>query len=336
MDISLRSKKKPKRLSLKQQKKIVQLFNNLYASGFTLSETITFLERSHMLKKPITNQMKAGLLSGLSLSHIFSSIGFSDNVVTQIALADSHGNVQKSLSKIDAYLENIILVKKKLIEVATYPMVLLGFMMLIMMGLKNYMLLDVENGNLATRIISQFPNVFFAVLLILIGLIIVGYGLSHRLGKMKLYRFLSRIPFLGGFIQCYLSALFAREWGNLIGQGIELSVVVKLMQEQKSLLFQEIGQELEKALLSGMTFHEKIASYPFFVKELSLIIEYGQIKSKLGLELEIYAQELWRLFFNKVTKATQLIQPIVFLFVAIVIVMIYAAMLLPIYQTLEV
>ena len=66
------------------------------------------------------------------------------------------------------------------------------------------------------------------------------------------------------------------------------------------------------------------------------MIEYGEVKSKLGNELEIYAEEIWEHFFAKLKKATQFVQPLIFVFVAIVIVMIYAAMLLPIYQNMEV
>lgn len=62
------------------------------------------------------------------------------------------------------------------------------------------------------------------------------------------------------------------------------------------------------------------------------MIEYGDIKSKLGQELDIYSQESWETFFSQLNRATQWIQPIIFLVVAVVIVMIYAAILLPIYQ----
>lgn len=64
------------------------------------------------------------------------------------------------------------------------------------------------------------------------------------------------------------------------------------------------------------------------------MIEYGEIKSKLGRELDIYAQESWELFFSQLYQATQLIQPLVFLLVAVIIVIIYAAILLPIYQNM--
>ncbi|WP_373761117.1 type II secretion system F family protein, partial [Streptococcus ferus] len=59
-------------------------------------------------------------------------------------------------------------------------------------------------------------------------------------------------------------------------------------------------------------------------------------KAKLGSELIFYAEEIWERFFSSIQKAIQLIQPLVFIFVAIVIVLIYVAMLLPIYQNMEV
>ena len=66
------------------------------------------------------------------------------------------------------------------------------------------------------------------------------------------------------------------------------------------------------------------------------MIEYGEIKSKLGSELEVYAEKTWEEFFLRINRATNFIQPLVFIFVALVIVLFYAAMLLPIYQNMEV
>ena len=106
--------------------------------------------------------------------------------------------------------------------------------------------------------------------------------------------------------------------------------IVELMQRQKSRLFQEIGKDMQEALLSGQSFHQKVLDYPFFLRELSLMIEYGEVKSKLG----IYAEETWQNFFSQLTQATQLIQPLVFVFVASIIVLIYVAMLLPMYQNM--
>ena len=287
-----------------------------------------------MLSDIYVERMQESLLNGASLSIMMTDLGFSDSIVTQIALADTHGNSQKSLLKIESYLSSMSVVRKKLIEVATYPLILLLFLILIMLGLKNYLLPQLENQSVATQIITHFPTIFLISFLLIVVLLIGVLFYARNLSQINLYSRISRIPFVGSCVKLYLTAYYAREWGNLIGQGIELMEIVEIMQKQKSLLFQEIGKDMKEALLLGQAFHQKVLGYPFFLRELSLMIEYGEVKSKLGRELDIYAEETWQTFFGKLTQATQLIQPLVFIFVALVIILIYVAMLLPMYQNM--
>lgn len=267
---------------------------------------------------------------------MMAGIGFSDAVTTQLSLAELHGNLILSLEKISAYLENMRKVKKKLIEVSTYPLILLGFLVLIMLGLRNYLLPQMDAQNIGTQLISSFPQLFLVLGAGLVTFFLLGFLYYRQSGKIKVFRSLSHLPFGKGMIQAYLTAYYAREWGNLIGQGLELSQIFSMMQEQKSQLFQEIGRDLALSLDRGQSFSETVRGYPFFKKELPLMIEYGEVKSKLGSELEIYAEKTWEDFFRRVHKAMNVIQPLVFVFVALVIVLLYAAMLLPIYQNMEV
>ena len=236
---------------------------------------------------------------------MMAGIGFSDAVTTQLSLAELHGNLALSLEKISAYLENMRKVKKKLIEVSTYPLILLGFLVLIMLGLRNYLLPQMDAQNIGTQLINSFPQLFLALGAGLVTFFLLGFLYYRQSGKIKVFRTLAHLPFGKGMIQAYLTAYYAREWGNLIGQGLE-------------------------------SFAETVRGYPFFKKELPLMIEYGEVKSKLGSELEIYAEKTWEDFFRRVHKAMNVIQPLVFVFVALVIVLLYAAMLLPIYQNMEV
>ena len=64
----------------------------------------------------------------------------------------------------------------------------------------------------------------------------------------------------------YTTAYYAREWGNLLGQGIDLLDLVSLMQEQKSKLFRELGTDLEEALMLGQSFPDRIATHPFSLR----------------------------------------------------------------------
>ncbi|MGT2926582.1 competence type IV pilus assembly protein ComGB [Streptococcus cuniculipharyngis] len=323
---------------MKHQRKVIQLFNNLLGSGFNLTEIVDFLDRSQLIGSSYTETMRQELMAGGNLATIMGRLGFSDSVVTQLALANEHGDLGISMGKIEVYLTKLLLVRKKLLEVATYPLILLTFLTLIMIGLKSYLLPQLENGqeNIAAQLIASFPLIFLVSLVGAGLLAILIYAYSKRLTRIRLAELVSRLPFVGYFLRLYLTAYYAREWGNLIGQGIELVQLVNIMQAQQSKLFQEIGRELEASLLLGEEFHHKVLSYPFFLNELALMIEYGQVKSKLGRELTLYAEEVWERFFNKLAQATQFIQPLVFIMVALVVVMIYAAMLLPMYQNMEV
>ncbi|MDO5079613.1 MAG: competence type IV pilus assembly protein ComGB [Streptococcus minor] len=335
-DISIFGRQKPKKLSILGQRKVIQLFNNLFASGFHLSEIVDFLKRSHLLADSYITVLRQGLMAGKPFSALLSDLAFSDAVVTQISLAEIHGNTALSLRHIEDYLTKMAQVRKKLIEVATYPVILLGFLMVIMLGLKNYLLPQLEEGNVATSLVNHFPQIFLGALFFLACIVLISLIWMQQTSKVTVARVLSRMPFLGTYVKIYLTAYYAREWGNLIGQGLELGQIVDIMQEQKSALFQEIGRDLAQSFINGQSFCDQILTYPFFRRELSLIIEYGQAKSKLGAELSLYADECWEEFFTKVNRAMQLIQPLIFLFVALMIVLIYAAMLLPIYQNMEI
>ncbi len=245
-------------MPLARQRKVIELFNNLFASGFHLGEIVDFLKRSQLLADLYTQVLSDGLLAGKPFSSLLADLRFSDAVVTQVALAEVHGNTSLSLSHIQSYLENVSKVRKKLIEVATYPIILLGFLFLIMLGLKNYLLPQLEEGNAATMLINHLPTIFLSLCGLSLVAVLAGMVWFRKTNKIKAFSRLAALPFFGKLIQIYLTAYYAREWGSLIGQGLDLPQIVGLMQEQQSQLFREIGQDLEQSLSNGQSFHEHI------------------------------------------------------------------------------
>ena len=118
-----------------------------------------------LLEKDYVAQMRQGL-SGKSFSEMMNSLGFFKCYCDPLSLAEVHGNLHLSLGKIEEYLDNLAKVKKKLIEVATYPLILLGFLLLIMLGLRNYLLPQLDSSNIATQIIGNLPQIFLGLVLI--------------------------------------------------------------------------------------------------------------------------------------------------------------------------
>ena len=179
-------------------------------------EITSFLDRSHLLEKEYVSQMRLGLSQGKSFSEMMRTLGFSSAIVTQLSLAEVHGNLHLSLGKIEEYLDNLAKVKKKLIEVATYPVILLAFLLVIMLGLRNYLLPQLDSSNIATLVISNLPQIFLGLTLVVALAFLTGLIFYRKSRKIQVFSFLARIPFIGVFIQYYLTAYYAREWGNMI------------------------------------------------------------------------------------------------------------------------
>ncbi|MGT2676787.1 competence type IV pilus assembly protein ComGB [Streptococcus pseudoporcinus] len=333
-DISLRNKHSQKKLATKKQAKLIQLLHNLSQSGFNLAEMLAFLEKTQLLDQAYIDLLKTDLLNGYSLSEMMRHLGFPDGIITQLSLAEAHGNTKKCLGKIEDYMAQTQKIKQKTIEVVTYPIILITFLIVIVLGLRHYLMPQMEQEITLTYFLNNFP-VYLLSLSIIVLITVIALAIRWRkLKKMKQMIEYSRIPLLAPFLKLYMTAFYAREWGNLISQGIELSQIVTIMSTEKSDLIKEIGLDMKQSFLEGQSFHEKVKTYPFFSDELSLMIEYGEIKGKLGQELDIYGQLIWDAYFRKLLQATQIIQPFIFMIVALIIVMIYAAMLLPMYHTI--
>lgn len=308
---------------------------NLLNNGFHLGEVVDFLGRSNLVEREFVLKMQAGLLAGHSLSGILEDLNFSKNVVTQVALVDFHGNLAETLRLIELNLRKNLKVRRKLVAVATYPLILLLFLVGIMLGLKNYLLPQLEGEtNGAILLVNQFPLIFLSLIGFLLFLIGLSNWFFRRQSAISGARFLTKIPLVSNFVKLYLTAYFAREWGNLIAQGVDLRQICQLMENQQSRIFAEVGSKMSGELTAGVNFSETVQKRQIFTPELALMIEYGELKDKLGVELAIYADECWEQFFSKVDRAMQLIQPVIFIFVALMIVLLYAAMLLPIYSNM--
>ena len=312
------------------------LMHNLLSSGFNLSEMIHFLDRSKLVDQTFVTTMRTCLSDGQSLSQIFSTLQFSESVVTQVALSDHHGNLSQTLALITNNLTSKAQVRHKLIAVSTYPLILVVTLIVMMVGMKNYLLPQVGRENIASIVLHYLPTGILSLSGLLITAVLLFRLYFRKTSALRNFQKIGTLPCIGQFVKLYLTAFYAREWGNLIKHGLPLSQIVTLMVTQEDRLFREVGQDLLTTMQSGESFHKPIATYRFFTPELALIVEYGEMKAKLGDELLLYSELSWQSFFQRIDTLLNLIQPFIFLLVALMIVLIYAAMLLPIYAQMDV
>lgn len=321
----------------------VELLGELLEAGFTMQESLIFMKELLPKNRQGIDTLLQKLSLGESVHQGFASLGYKEKQVTQLYLANIHGDLVGTLRYIASQTKDERRQREQLSKVLAYPLLLIVFligMMLLMRVLLVPQLLLLNqtsqgNSHLLENMI-HFPLFLGGSMLVI--LFIAG-GIYWRLKKstaIKRSLFYSRLPLFSLFYRYYYTSFFANEWGILLKRGLELQVILKIMQVKGNAnLMMEVSQILDEGLAKGYPLHEEIGKWSFFTKEFATIIQRGEIKGKLGDELIVYAQRLWQELHKRLERIMLWIQPVTFIAVAILILVIYGALLLPIYQEMD-
>lgn len=335
-------KKRTIKLTKKQQFSFINLLSDLLKNGFTIQESLNFMEKSRTMPKKIIKFLIHLMKQGESFNRTLAFLGFDSLIITQIELAQKHGNLVQTLEMICSHMKLVTKQRQNFYKIISYPLLLLIFVGVILVGMRQFLIPQlittnmVKKNNFGIRFIQNSPHFFFGICIVGLILVVIIKVLLNRRQVIQRANFLTSLPLIGSFYANYYSAFFALEWGKLFSQGLEIKTVLQVMSKSNQLtLMKEVAKAIEKRAVYGVSFHELLREFHFFSLELATIIEQGEVKGNLGRELIIYSDLSFQQFFLKIEKAIQWIQPVIFLVVAILVVSVYAAMLMPIYGGMD-
>src|SRR5699024_4123873 len=179
----------------------------------------------------------------------------------------------------------------------------------------------------------------FVLIVIVLSLGLLAVTMKQTLKKQSALKravMLARLPLIGKLYTVYQTSYFALEWGKMFKQGVEIRPILAFMAEVEShSLVASLANDLNDKLTKGKLLAEELENYQFLLAEFSLIVMQGEVKGKLGEELLLYSQLLTKKMVETVERWIQWIQPVVFLFIAILIMAIYIALFLPMYGNIS-
>lgn len=233
-------------------------------------------------------------------------------------------------------------------QLLSYPVMLVIFIIGMLFAMR-YILLphirqittsNTDHLGLGTKLVMQLIDwspiiIVGSVIVIILAILGVRAYLSKRT-PLERQLFLTQLPVVGRLLQLARSQYLSYEWGQLIKHGVSIREIIRIMkQDENSLFLQELADNMEAQMLTGKSFYEVILSYEFLKEELAQIIQHGEVSSDLGKELMLYANQCEEDLKLKVERLMSFVQPVVFIGVAVMIVAIYAALLLPTFSLME-
>lgn len=332
-----------------EQAQFLKRTGELLSRGYSLAEAIESM--TFYLEKKRKDEVKRSLeklREGFPLYLILAELNFKKDLVSYVYFAEQHGGLARTLSEGSDMVLKREADYQRLKRLTAYPifLVLLTFILFFFV---NRILLPKFNSlfsdmNLAPNIFMEtiaaaatiLPFVLY-FLLSLIILLALYYVLSFKnLHSLKQKSRLVKLPFAGKFIRLFYSHYFSVQLSYLFSGGLSVLAALKVFEQNLHEPFsREIGKDLISKLAAGQNFDSAVGEYPFFEAELPRIIRHGQKNGKLDQELYFYSRHCLKDLEERMEKAMKTVQPILYSFIGLLVVSLYLAILLPMFQMMK-
>lgn len=326
------------RLSTKEVVNFTTELATLVESGLPLDRSLTILidltEDNRKLNTVVVNILER-IKAGKSLA---DSLEMETNVFTKFYLnmvraGEMGGDLGGVLHKLFDYLERSQNLKEKLTGALIYPAMLLIMSiasMLVMLVFVVPQFKDMfesagQNLPVPTQMVvavAEFIKSYWwlGVATVLITGQIIQWQLLNPVTKKKIDSYILKIPLIGEVLMVKEIAVFSRTLGTLLGNGVSILKSILIVREiiSNSFLIELIGKA-EMQIKQGMTLSLSLAEFNVFPKLAIQMIKMGEETGRLEEMLiklaDIYDKQL----SNSIQRMLSLLEPILIIFLGIMI-----------------
>jgi len=293
-------------------------------------------------------EIKAGVESGETFSDALRKHpDIFDNLFTNMIEAGEVGGIlDKILARLANYIEKALALKQKIKSAMTYPIVILVIAFVVVAGLLIFvipvfvsMFTDMGKEPPAlTLFVMHLSEIFQTKIHYVLG---AGFAVSWLLkryyktdkGRLNMDALFLKVPVMGMLIQKVSVAKFTRTMGTLLSSGVPIIEALDITARTagnkviENAIFGIIGSIKEGQTMTAPLSREKVFP-PMVVSMIEIGEQAGALDSMLEKIADFYDGEV----DAAVETLTSLLEPMLMVFLGIVIGTIVVAMYLPIFQ----
>ncbi len=295
-------------------------------------------------------KMLRELEGGASLSDVFSMYPnlFSTFYISMVKSGETSGKLVDIFLYLADYLEKEEGLKKKIIGAMIYPaIIILVFLSVIILSvifiipqLTEILEESGEELPILTRIVIGFSNIGrskwgWGVLILLIALIFAFIKwIRTEKGKELFDKITMKIPILKTFLQKLYLARTALNLSTLISGGLPIAISLEVTANVvNNSVYREILIKTRDGVKQGEPISSTIQRYPkyispFFYQMVVVGEKTGTMESSLKNVVTFYEEEVDR----ELATLIKLIEPMLILFLGLIVGVLIAAILIPIYS----
>ena len=271
---------------------------------------------------------------------------FSDTYISMVSAGDSSGNLDIVFTRLADYLEESASIKQKVISALTYPLILIGFSIVVIISLLAFVLPQVVGQFIKagaelpfiTKFLIGISNNIVPILIVLVlFMLIIFYFyknyISKKENRINFDRNVLNIPLLGNFVLNSELERFSSTMELLLVSGTNLDVAL----EECSKIFDNkflsnIVLEAKNDVVEGKDFIISLKNEGIFPDIFIQLISSGYRSGNLAKMFNKVSQFMKSEIENKRAVFLSLLEPVVIIFMGGFIMLIVLAILIPIMQ----
>lgn len=291
---------------------------------------------------------RAQVLEGAKLSDALKAHPrvFPEIYTSMTASGEVSGQLGPVMDRLANNLEAAQKIRGKILGATIYPIVLTVVALLVVIGMLIFLIprlvqqfesFGQDLPALTKAVIAASEFVQNSGLLLLIVLLAMGFGVSRLLKvpsvRLRFDRFLLKVPLLGSLLLGLNAARFARTMAGLSFSGTPMVSALGTAQHTlQNRAMREAAKDATQKVSEGTALSQALRPSGLFPPLLIQMIAGGESSDNLGSMFSKAADYLENEFDSVTTIFLNLLEPLIIIFMAAVVLVIIAAIFLPILQ----
>lgn len=321
----------------------------LLEAGLPLSEALDTL-----IEKESRAETRASLASlfdavreGRQLSDAMASLpqAFPPLFIATVRASETTGNLPEALIRYSLYLEQIDVLKKKIVSASIYPALVLGFGMLVLIFLMGYVVprfsriyeSHVSHISYTTQLLLKAGKFSQDYGLVVLALLIVVVAFLTSIVKRpemqaRLLDGLWRLPYLGEKVRIYHLSRLYRTFSMLLKSGIPVVTGLAMVNDLLGVSLQSNLSKAKRMISEGQQFSEAFSASALTTPVALRLFRVGEKTGRIETMMERAATFHEEQMIRWVDAFTKLFEPLLMAVIGLVIGGIVLLMYMPIFE----
>lgn len=338
------------RVSLKEKVQFIRQLATMINAGLPISQALSTLNSQKLSKglKIISGKVASDVEGGSTLSSSLANFPktFTSLDITLISSGETSGNLDKALISLADQLEKQQSINRKIRGAFVYPAVVMSIVILVAIGMVIFVV--PQMASLYESFDSKLP--FVTRVMITISELLMKFGLIVLIGVIAFIAYLKyltntipgrktwdtikiNIYAISALLKKLYMARFSKTLAGLIGSGVPLLDALDITSRAiGNVIYEARIKESIKKVKSGVALSKTIKNDDLFPDVVSQMIEVGEKTGEVDNMLNNMANYFEEEVDQAVKNLSTLLEPFIIVILAVVVMTLLVAIMLPIYQ----